>query len=256
MRTPFTYHDFLRQVSQLENNGQITAAEQIAFFWEKYRSSLSVLPQAFYIIDYAERKYSYLSNGMRAMTDYDNQYLKDGGLQFALSLWHPEDLRVYSEKVFPENLHFLKSNPGEVRADHTFSCNYRVRDRKGNYKTVLQQSTFLYTKAGVPLINLGFLSDISDYVSDNRIVHSIRKMQQDDPLIRNIFYADEANSLLTKREIEILKYVCNGCSSEEISRRINRSINTVSNHRRNILRKTNCINTAGLIQYALKNQLL
>jgi DNA-binding NarL/FixJ family response regulator len=52
---------------------------------------------------------------------------------------------------------------------------------------------------------------------------------------------------LTKREIEILEYVCKGYSNEEISKELCISHHTVKAHLDGILRKTNAKN---LIQLA------
>jgi DNA-binding CsgD family transcriptional regulator len=50
---------------------------------------------------------------------------------------------------------------------------------------------------------------------------------------------------LTRREIEILKLICDGYSSKDISEKLFISINTVETHRKKILLKLNVKNTAG-----------
>jgi DNA-binding NarL/FixJ family response regulator len=59
----------------------------------------------------------------------------------------------------------------------------------------------------------------------------------------------------TRRELEILKYVCNGYSNQEISNLLNLSLRTVETHKSNILGKTGTKNTVNLIMYAMKNKL-
>jgi DNA-binding NarL/FixJ family response regulator len=60
---------------------------------------------------------------------------------------------------------------------------------------------------------------------------------------------------LTKREKEILKLICNGLSSNEISEKLFISPKTVEVHRTNIFRKTNVKNTARLVIWAVKNNI-
>jgi DNA-binding NarL/FixJ family response regulator len=66
----------------------------------------------------------------------------------------------------------------------------------------------------------------------------------------------EPGSELSDREIEILLLICSGLSNQEIGDQLFISKRTVEKHRANILDKTNCKNTAGLVMYAIKNQMI
>ncbi len=61
---------------------------------------------------------------------------------------------------------------------------------------------------------------------------------------------------LTKRETEIISLVCKEKSTKEIAAQLFLSELTVNTHRRNILRKTEVKNIAGLINFAKENGLL
>lgn len=61
--------------------------------------------------------------------------------------------------------------------------------------------------------------------------------------------------ILTNREQEILKLIVQECTSEEIAQKLFISKKTVDQHRANILFKTGCRNTIGLVKFALTNQL-
>ena len=61
---------------------------------------------------------------------------------------------------------------------------------------------------------------------------------------------------LSKREIEILSLICNGFSNGEIADKIHISQRTAEGHRSSLLKKTNSKNTASLIMYAIKNNLV
>jgi DNA-binding NarL/FixJ family response regulator len=78
-------------------------------------------------------------------------------------------------------------------------------------------------------------------------------------LLRNYKLTKEqkgSESELSEREVEILLLISEGLSNQEIGDRLFISKRTVEKHRANILDKTNCKNTAGLIMYAIKNQLI
>ncbi|MDY0199621.1 MAG: response regulator transcription factor [Tenuifilaceae bacterium] len=61
------------------------------------------------------------------------------------------------------------------------------------------------------------------------------------------------SSDLTKRELEVLIYICMGLSNLEIADQLFISKRTVDKHRENILFKTQSKNTAELVVYAIKN---
>ncbi len=58
---------------------------------------------------------------------------------------------------------------------------------------------------------------------------------------------------LTDREKEIIKFIAQGLTTAEIAELIFVTSSTVNNHRRNIMRKINCKNTAELVTYAVKS---
>jgi DNA-binding NarL/FixJ family response regulator len=60
---------------------------------------------------------------------------------------------------------------------------------------------------------------------------------------------------LTPRELEILILLCKELSNNEIGEQLFISPRTVEGHRNNLLGKTGCRNTAGLIIFAIKNNL-
>jgi two-component system, NarL family, response regulator NreC len=61
---------------------------------------------------------------------------------------------------------------------------------------------------------------------------------------------------LTKREEEILSLICRQLTTEEIAEKLFISMKTVNGHRINLLQKTGAKNTAGLVMYALKNNIV
>lgn len=61
---------------------------------------------------------------------------------------------------------------------------------------------------------------------------------------------------LTKRELEILKLITQALSNKEIAKELFISDQTVSVHRKNIMRKLGVSNTAGLIKIAYDNSLI
>jgi DNA-binding NarL/FixJ family response regulator len=63
-------------------------------------------------------------------------------------------------------------------------------------------------------------------------------------------------SVLSERELEILKLICGSFTNEKIAEKLNISIDTVKWHRANMLTKTGCVNTAGLVIFAIRNKVI
>lgn len=61
---------------------------------------------------------------------------------------------------------------------------------------------------------------------------------------------------LTDREIEVVKFLCSGCSKKEIADQLFISPRTVDAHRSNILEKLQLSGTVELVIYAVKNKII
>ncbi|MES2648267.1 MAG: response regulator transcription factor [Bacteroidota bacterium] len=62
--------------------------------------------------------------------------------------------------------------------------------------------------------------------------------------------------LLTRREKEVLELIVEGCTNNEIARKLFIGISTVDTHRKNLLVKLNARNTAALVRISLDQKLL
>jgi DNA-binding NarL/FixJ family response regulator len=64
------------------------------------------------------------------------------------------------------------------------------------------------------------------------------------------------NQHISSRELEILELICNQFTTAEIAAKLFISPRTVDGHRNNLLVKLDCKNTAGLVVYALQNEIV
>lgn len=80
------------------------------------------------------------------------------------------------------------------------------------------------------------------------------------PFFTNKFIdADKANNsetVLTKRELEILELIGEGCSNDEIADKLFISKRTVDTHKNNLISKTGSKNIVRLLIYAIKNKII
>jgi DNA-binding NarL/FixJ family response regulator len=61
---------------------------------------------------------------------------------------------------------------------------------------------------------------------------------------------------ISEREMEIIKYIADGYSNKEIADKIFLSVHTINTHRKNIMNKLGINNTAGIVMYAVREQLM
>jgi DNA-binding NarL/FixJ family response regulator len=62
--------------------------------------------------------------------------------------------------------------------------------------------------------------------------------------------------LLTNREQQVLKLICNELNNAEIAAELFLSVRTIEGHRNSLINKVKCRNTAGLVLFAIKYRLL
>jgi DNA-binding NarL/FixJ family response regulator len=62
--------------------------------------------------------------------------------------------------------------------------------------------------------------------------------------------------IVTEREADVIRYIAEGLSNKQIADTLYLSTHTVNTHRKNIMSKLGVNNTAGIVMYAVKNNIL
>ena len=126
---------------------------------------------------------------------------------------------------------------------------YRIRHSSGKIKRVLKQGTLLREPDGSITHSFCTITDISSIDSRNEVTVQAfgpRAHLFDSELPEIKMYHDQ----LSLREIEILKLVARGRSSNQIAQDLNVSKHTIDTHRRNMIRKMEVCNSIELINLA------
>ena len=106
-------------------------------------------------------------------------------------------------------------------------------------------------------------------VTHEELIFSIRHVARGNPYICSDMVAKILTNLnplekpvtrehpdLSRRELEVLTLIADGYTNLEIADKLFMSRRTVEGHRQNLLEKTGTKNTATLIRYAIRNQLI
>jgi len=187
----------------------------------------------------------------RNVTGYDQRfYLAEDGLDFSISNIHPEHLHgilTIQQKAFD---FFLPNQKDQNKIVVNFDGIYRKFS--GQYIHFLQQSIGIeFDKSGLATVFLSYIHDIS-HLKKEKTGNLVISFANE---IRWWNYNYEVQCLeelhpLSKQERRILSYLSQGKSSKEIANDLFISSHTVDTHRRNLLSKTNCIDTSAMVSYA------
>lgn len=89
----------------------------------------------------------------------------------------------------------------------------------------------------------------------NKLIHFIQS-GEDSLQLKDRNNIDCNGISITQREKEIIQLIAEGLSNKQIASALNLSVHTVLTHRKNIMKKTNANNTAGLVLFAIKNHIV
>ncbi|WP_158799234.1 response regulator transcription factor [Pedobacter sp. L105] len=205
-----------------------------------------------YILDYTKRCYLSMTDNFAG---YSSECFTRNGLAQTLEIIHPRHLDLFNCKIFPARLAILDHIPSEEHREYVFSYTYLVRGKKGGFVEFLQKNFFISDDHGHPLFSVGILVDITDIHTDKRIIQTVHKLeksgeQEEQLRFRKVFYINEEDTLISKREREILCLMSDGFSNKMIAEKLNISEKTVKRHRENMQDKTGASNGVALVGFA------
>ena len=173
------------------------------------------------------------------------------------------------QRVHPDDFPFVQAAEGlaykfmfsmlsaEQIPKYKVSYSYRMKDASGTYKVFLHQAIAL-TMEGEEKIGqvFGSESDISHLTQAPTYKISFIGLDGE-PSYFNIDVQSpdfrKSDQLFSEREIEVMVYLAEGFSTEQIAGELGISPNTVRTHRQNMIKKSGCNNTPQLISYSIRN---
>lgn len=215
----------------------------------------------YYILNFHNLHMDYVHSGTKEVLGIEPEEFTVSSI---LGMLPPEELQAMEKKealVADFLFHFLA--PEEIPF-YKVVYFLRVRNAAGNFRTLLHQVTTLtVSDSGKVEHVLGVHTDVSHLgiVNNNKI--SFINLRGD----KSYFNVDpeqgrftpessrpetpKLHTILTKRELEIVKLVAMGLSSEKIAEKLVLSLHTIRTHRKNIMKKTSCSNSADLVAKCL-----
>lgn len=211
-------------------------------------SSFFQVGDSFYTIyNVSEEKFEDISPSMTSILGYQTDQFT---IEDFISIIHPDDFSYFADCQKTCSSFFTNLSPHKMKR---FKIQYdlRLKKKQGEYLRFLLQCFIIQTgQDGKMLRLLTLYTDISQFKTSNKISLSFigfdgETSYHDVPLMESNFV--KSTNPLTKRETEILRLIIRGENSSEISEALRISRFTVDTHRKNILSKTGCSSTGGLI---------
>jgi DNA-binding CsgD family transcriptional regulator len=205
----------------------------------------------FSVLDMDKNTYLLKSSKFKRLLGYINpEDIENDDLELFHRIIHPDDLSFVMETE-NEAYSFYKNLPASEKKDYKLVYDFRVKNASGIYMRFMHQFTVLeqdrFGKSWLALIVTDMIAERASNDKPQRRMINIKSGKL------YLFNSDDnfkSGTLLTKRETEILGLIAQGLDSLDISERLFISVNTVNNHRQNILSKTRSENTTQALLYA------
>lgn len=208
----------------------------------------------------------------------DDEVLFRKGISFLLN--REANMEVVHEADDGANLlEFLKSDhalPDIILMDlkmpeiNGVEATKQVRDQFPNVK-IIALTSYNTKPFIINMVQLGACSFLKKNTPPQELIHTINEVSVKGfyyntlimdalhenlsaPIKKTLSQFDE--NYISKREKEVLELICKQYSTSEIAEKLFLSPRTVEGHRNNLLLKTESKNTAGLVVYAIQNQII
>ena len=261
-----TWLDYIKETREQDFDPSLLKIEGLEKFFGFSKEINTIFQHSIpsiYLLDYTTGKYVIFSQNIEYYYRHKKTKFEDGGIDFTIAQYHKDDLRLYNKSIFPDRVKFLENIPPAEHAKYVFSYNYRLKNQQGKYCSLLQRNTFIRSDAnGKPLLSLGMVINVDHYKNPNTAVQLIEKISGNDyageaqTILKKTYFLNDEDTLITKREKEVLKYLADGLSSKQIADKVFLSEHTVIVHRKNMMAKTNSGNIAESVSWAIRNEII
>jgi PAS domain S-box-containing protein len=205
-------------------------------FYEKVFASLNAIV---FVFDLNQFRIVWASEGFKKLLGYKKSTRKLPK-SVLIDIYHPDDRNLLNEMK-----KFFKNSTD----DKTFTGVYQFRDINGKYIWLTTVCNVFRRNEDLSVFEIvGVSVSLSNEITydKNLQIFSRLKMKENN---------HETLKLLTRRENQIIKFFANGYKTKEVADILGLSHHTVSNHRKNIMKKLGVSNLAAMVNFATENGL-
>lgn len=222
-------------------------------------------PFARMVFDFAAEEYILIDEGIAAVTGFSAEEHRRGGLSFFISRYAPESAPVSAQIVAEMMQTIARLTPAQRAKSHA-SAVHQFKMANDRFGWILSQSVPLLFDpvTGALRLSLSYMSAITPLYFLNRPSGSVTFASGFDTTGAVTAYTTLELPLrqpqpgieLSRRETDVLRQIVAGKTSKEIAEQLGLAAPTVNTHRKNLLIKARCRNTAELVRFAMSHGLV
>jgi DNA-binding CsgD family transcriptional regulator len=169
------------------------------------------------------------------------------GAPYIISCIHPLQVEAAIVNTIPISTRLYSDSKRLWRNYHASYVNCSITCRKGNrHRSLFHAFPIMFDDQDRPLLGMFLIYDLEPFIAEGMWWFRYKLGDQ-----VFLYHHDtgqlEESDILSARELEILKLISEGATSKEIAAQLFLSVNTVDNHRRNMLKRTGAVDTSALI---------
>jgi DNA-binding CsgD family transcriptional regulator len=199
-----------------------------------------------YIFDYFQNNYFYINNCFTRTTGISKGEMKVSGFSVLSRLIHDDDLSSVLDITRRAAEMLIRLSEPE-RTACCFKMYYRIRKMDGTVTWVLQMNKYINSHNSNSPIDLGYIICLPENQTTPRLAGFLTTSKRCTEISIQKPTSTQL-SVLSRRELEVLRWVALGIKSSEIALKLNISVDTIKLHRRSILRKLNVSNSISAVR--------
>ncbi|GLU53213.1 LuxR C-terminal-related transcriptional regulator [Dyadobacter frigoris] len=252
------YREVMHMWQNHANEPETDSFENPGFSSPVLLNLLNQSPCVTWILDVRSRKFNFISTNTFDFFGYDSAHYLVDGQDFHEGIKHPDDT-LNTWKLVCNIWKVLVAIPSSSRSNYKFSYDYRILKPDGKVARILEQNSVLKQDSNGNITHLlGVCNDITQWKRNGTQLASLTSVIDKKYFFFNsdMTTAVKPPTILSKRELEIVKLLSEGRSSKFIADKLFISFHTVNTHRQNMIEKTGTKNTGGLVQFVVCNGLI
>lgn len=200
--------------------------------------------------DFHKRNYFYFSKNFNKVFGFHNNALPHVDQKFMRNRFHPDDFIINTGSI--ETLKYLYQQPIEKRKDFRLIHEFRIKNDNNEWIRLIVQNDILeLDKKGNLWIDLKLWDFSPNQDLDMPGLFILRNKFSGEVVFSIRGESSDGNNI-SLREREVLGLISKGEKSERIADSLCISVNTVNNHRRNLIKKLNVSNSSEAVILATK----
>ncbi len=247
-----TLDDFYQSLQRTDFGPRLPAFDQLPRPSVLDDPLLAHMPYVLFVVDFKEQAFHYMSPSSAEVMGYPPEFFLQGGVRASLERTHPDDQAGVAQFAHDYFQVRARLAPEQLPTHHWTLSRRMLRPDGSVYWFFTQYVPLYITESHRVLFALGTGFDVTASYRLSKPVGTLAYLEANGqrvvvPLPLRVPGPDD----LTARELEVLRWVGRGHTSEQIAERLFIAKSTVDTHRRNILSKTGLSNSVELTNHAL-----